>query len=176
MTVHVRGPEVQHYVNITGGQAKAMLWGGGRETRCRRRRRAKSARSRRTLHKHNTRPAQRRTARARTARARTRNASMGSATGWHRMGASGAAQDVGQAGYTIVQRQHVDQPWLCRRQTARAHRTHSTDTHAYAARVRTAMARTAGTARSRAGCAGDAGMHLAHGQVSDGRGRPSRVT
>ena len=130
MTVHVRGPEVQHYVNITGGQAKAMLWGGGRETRCRRRRRAKSARSRRTLHKHNTRPAQRRTARARTARARTRNASMGSATGWHRMGASGAAQDVGQAGYTIVQRQHVDQPWLCRRQTARAHRTHSTDTHA----------------------------------------------
>jgi len=137
MTVHVRGPEVQHYVNITGGQAKAMLWGGGRETRCRRRRRAKSARSRRTLHKHNTRPAQRRTARARTARARTRNASMGSATGWHRMGASGAAQDVGQAGYTIVQRQHVDQPWLCRRQTARAHRTHSTDTHAYAARVRT---------------------------------------
>ena len=50
----------------------------------------------------------------------------------------------------------------CRRQTARAHRAHSTGTQTCAAR---AKARSARTARERTGFAGDAATHLAHSHV-----------
>ena len=61
---------------------------------------------------------------------------------------------------------HAQPAWAractCRRQTARAHRAHSTGTQACAARAHKAVARTARTARARAECAGDAWTHMVH--------------